>query len=95
MPAAGAASALALPTDVADDAAVRAAFAEVAAQLGPVDAVVHSAGLVAYGRLEEVPVEIFDRVVATNLLGSVEHRPGRAAAACASATPAPWCSSAR
>ncbi|GAA1829589.1 SDR family NAD(P)-dependent oxidoreductase [Microlunatus capsulatus] len=68
---AGAASALALPTDVADDAAVRAAFAEVAAQLGPVDAVVHSAGLVAYGRLEEVPVEIFDRVVATNLLGSV------------------------
>jgi NAD(P)-dependent dehydrogenase (short-subunit alcohol dehydrogenase family) len=69
--AAGAASALPLPTDVADDAAVRAAFAEVAAQLGPVDAVVHSAGLVAYGRLEEVPVEIFDRVVATNLLGSV------------------------
>ena len=69
--AAGAASALDLLTDVADDAAVRASFAEVTARLGPVDAVVHSAGLAAYGRLEEVPAEIFDRVVQTNLLGSV------------------------
>ncbi len=30
-----------------------------------------SAGVVAYGRIERVPVEVFDRVVATNLLGSV------------------------
>jgi NAD(P)-dependent dehydrogenase (short-subunit alcohol dehydrogenase family) len=66
----GAASARAVPTDVADDAAVRAAFAEVTATFGRVDAVVHSAGLVAYGRFEDVPVETFDRVVRTNLLGS-------------------------
>jgi NAD(P)-dependent dehydrogenase (short-subunit alcohol dehydrogenase family) len=66
----GAASALAVPTDVADDAAVQAAFARVAAAHGRVDAVIHSAGLVAYGRFEDVPVETFDRVVQTNLLGS-------------------------
>jgi NAD(P)-dependent dehydrogenase (short-subunit alcohol dehydrogenase family) len=66
----GAASARAVPTDVADDAAVRAAFAQVTAAFGRVDAVVHSAGLVAYGRFEDVPVETFDRVVQTNLLGS-------------------------
>lgn len=69
--AAGAASVLDLPTDVADDAAVRAAFATVTTRYGRVDAVVHSAGLVAYGRLEEVPTEVFDQVVRTNLLGSV------------------------
>jgi len=69
--AAGAASALDLPTDVADDSAVHAAFDVVTARFGHVDAVVHSAGLVAYGRLEEVPTDIFDTVVKTNLLGSV------------------------
>jgi NAD(P)-dependent dehydrogenase (short-subunit alcohol dehydrogenase family) len=69
--AAGAASVLDLPTDVADDTQVRTAFDKVAARYGRVDAVIHSAGLVAYGRLEEVPAEVFDRVLRTNLLGSV------------------------
>jgi len=32
--------------------------------------VVHSAGVVAYGRLEDVPPEVFDGVLRTNLLGS-------------------------
>ena len=68
---AGAASVLDLPTDVADSAQVRAAFDQVATRYGPVDAVIHSAGLVAYGRLEEVPAEVFDRVLQANLLGSV------------------------
>lgn len=48
--AAGASSVLDLPTDVADDAQVRAAFDQVIGRYGHVDAVVHSAGLVAYGR---------------------------------------------
>ena len=67
---AGAASALDLPTDVADDDAVQAAIARVLEAYGRVDAVVHSAGLVAYGRFDQVPAETFDRVVHTNLLGS-------------------------
>ncbi len=68
---AGASSALDLPTDVGDDVAVRRAFAAVTDQHGRVDAVVHSAGLVAYGRLEDVPADVFDEVVRTNLLGAV------------------------
>lgn len=66
----GAASARALPTDVGDAAAVDAAFATVTAELGRVDVVLHSAGLAAYGRFEEVPTEVFDTVVRTNLLGT-------------------------
>jgi short-subunit dehydrogenase len=68
--AAGAASVRVLPTDVADDAAVQTAVAEVLQVFGRVDAVIHSAGLVAYGRFEDVPVEAFDQVFRTNLLGS-------------------------
>jgi short-subunit dehydrogenase len=66
----GAATALALPTDVGDWSSVQAAFTDVVARYGRVDAVVHSAGQVAYGRFEDVPAEVFDHVVHTNLLGS-------------------------
>ncbi len=66
----GAASVEALPTDVGDAAAVEAAMAIVIEAHGRVDVVVHSAGLVAYGRFEEVPTEVFDTVVRTNLLGT-------------------------
>lgn len=66
----GAATVLALPTDVGDWAAVQAAFNDVVARYGRVDAVVHSAGQVAYGRFEDVPADVFDHVVHTNLLGS-------------------------
>ena len=69
--AAGAGSVQVRPTDVADDADVASCVAEVLARHGRIDAVVNSAGVVAYGRTEEVPVEVFDQVVRTNLLGSV------------------------
>jgi NAD(P)-dependent dehydrogenase (short-subunit alcohol dehydrogenase family) len=38
---------------------------------GRLDVVVGSAGVVAYGSIDAVPVEVFDAVVGTNLLGSV------------------------
>jgi NAD(P)-dependent dehydrogenase (short-subunit alcohol dehydrogenase family) len=38
---------------------------------GRIDAAVQSAGVVAYGRTEEMPTAVFDGVVRTNLLGSV------------------------
>jgi short-subunit dehydrogenase len=69
--AAGAASTLVLTADVGDDAAVQACVAQTLQQHGRIDAAVHSAGVVAYGRTEEVPAAIFDAVVRTNLLGSV------------------------
>lgn len=69
--AAGSASTLVLATDVSDDDAVRVCVAAALERHSRIDAVVHSAGVVAYGRTEEVPAEIFDAVVRTNLLGSV------------------------
>ncbi|MFC5677424.1 SDR family NAD(P)-dependent oxidoreductase [Aeromicrobium endophyticum] len=67
----GAASAMVVPTDVGDDAAVAACFAQVLAEHPVIDAVVNSAGVVAYGRSEEIPAEVFDGVLRTNLIGSV------------------------
>lgn len=67
----GAASAMVVPTDVGDDAAVAACFAQVLAEHPVIDAVVNSAGVVAYGRTEEIPAEVFDGVLRTNLIGSV------------------------
>ena len=68
---AGAASTLVIPTDVGDDDAVQRCIAQVLDRHGHLDAVVNSAGVVAYGRAEEVPREVFDGVLQTNLIGSM------------------------
>ncbi|MBC7632927.1 SDR family NAD(P)-dependent oxidoreductase [Aeromicrobium sp.] len=68
---AGAASTLVVPTDVGDDAAVERLFRRAVDVHGRVDAVAHCAGVVAYGRTEEVPSEVFEGVLRTNLIGSV------------------------
>lgn len=67
---AGAASTTVVPTDVGDDAAVAALVEAVLARHGRIDVFVSSAGVVAYGRTEEVPQEVFDGVLRTNLLGA-------------------------
>ncbi|WP_187366786.1 SDR family NAD(P)-dependent oxidoreductase [Nocardioides dongxiaopingii] len=67
----GAASALTVPLDVGDDDAVADLVASVLRRHGRLDAVVGCAGVVAYGRTESVPVEVFDAVLRTNLTGSV------------------------
>ncbi|QIK74614.1 SDR family NAD(P)-dependent oxidoreductase [Nocardioides piscis] len=67
----GAASTMVVPCDVSDDDSVRAAVAAAVAEHGRLDEVVSCAGVVAYGRLEAVPVEVFDQVLATNLGGAV------------------------
>jgi NAD(P)-dependent dehydrogenase (short-subunit alcohol dehydrogenase family) len=69
--AAGAASTLVVPTDVGDDVAVAACVRQVLDRHGRLDGVAHCAGVVAYGRVEDVPPEIFDGVLRTNLVGSV------------------------
>lgn len=68
--AAGAASVLTVPTDVGDDDAVADLVRRVLDEHGRLDAFVSCAGVVAYGRTEDVPAEIFDGVIRTNLLGS-------------------------
>lgn len=55
--------------DVLDRAALAAAVTGVAARHGRLDAVVHCAQVMAYGRIEDVPPEIFERVVDTAVHG--------------------------
>lgn len=66
----GAASTLAVPTDVGDDGAVADLVQSARHRHGRIDVVVSNAGVVAYGRAEEVPVEVFDGVLRTNLVGA-------------------------
>jgi short-subunit dehydrogenase len=68
--AAGAASTSVLPTDVGDDQQVATMVARALERHGRIDAVAHLAGVVAYGRLEDIPQEVFDGVLRTNLIGS-------------------------
>jgi NAD(P)-dependent dehydrogenase (short-subunit alcohol dehydrogenase family) len=56
--------------DVRDAAAVDALVETVIAEHGRLDAVVHAAGVVAYGQFPDVPPEIFDGVLDTNVRGS-------------------------
>jgi NAD(P)-dependent dehydrogenase (short-subunit alcohol dehydrogenase family) len=65
----GAASTLVTPADVSDDTQVGQAVAEAVGEHGRLDVVASCAGVVAYGRISVVPVDVFDQVVATNLLG--------------------------
>ncbi|WP_082600653.1 SDR family NAD(P)-dependent oxidoreductase [Nocardioides sp. Soil777] len=67
----GAATTMVTPADVSDDDDVRRAVAAAVERHGRLDVVVGDAGVVAYGRIQDVPVEVFDAVLATNLHGSV------------------------
>ena len=62
---------LVVPADVRDAEAVQRVLTRTLAAFGTLDAWVHTAAVVAYGRVEDVPAEVFDHVVATNLLGTV------------------------
>src|SRR5689334_12031619 len=58
----GAADVLVCPADVTDDAAVRQVVDTAVRRFGRLDVVVHSAQVMAYGRIEDVPAEAFDTV---------------------------------
>jgi NAD(P)-dependent dehydrogenase (short-subunit alcohol dehydrogenase family) len=65
------ARALPVVADVGDEQAVRAAFDLAARDLGGLDAVVHSAAAMAYGRFEDVPSDVFHRAIETTIGGTV------------------------
>jgi NAD(P)-dependent dehydrogenase (short-subunit alcohol dehydrogenase family) len=51
---------------------------------GRVDAIVHCAAVLAYGRFEDLPADVFDQVIRTNLGGTANRRAiGTAAVPCA------------
>ena len=61
---------LVVPTDVGEAEQVQALFDRTLERFGRVDAVVHAAGVLAYGRFEDVPADVFEGVLRTNLLGT-------------------------
>jgi short-subunit dehydrogenase len=68
---AGAVSTLVVLADVAHDDDVARCVQSALEVTGRLDVVVHAAGVVAYGRTEEIPAQVFDGVILTNVLGSV------------------------
>lgn len=65
------AAAIAAPADVRDEAAVQALASGAVERFGSLDVWVNCAGVIAYGRFEEVPGEVFRAVIETNLFGQV------------------------
>jgi NAD(P)-dependent dehydrogenase (short-subunit alcohol dehydrogenase family) len=68
--AAGAAAVTVCPADVLDEEAIGAIVAAAVDQFGRLDVVVHAAQVMAYGRIEDVPKEVFERVVDTAVNGT-------------------------
>ena len=66
----GAASARVVVADVAEQDAVLAAVAAVVREHGRLDVVVHAAAVLAYGRFEAVPAQVWDRAVVVGILGT-------------------------
>ncbi|MEW2443244.1 SDR family NAD(P)-dependent oxidoreductase [Micromonospora marina] len=64
------ARAIAVPMDVTEPGAVAALADAARAEFGGVDAWVHTAAVMAYGRFDETPAEVFEQVVRTDLLGA-------------------------
>ncbi|HEU4675964.1 MAG TPA: SDR family NAD(P)-dependent oxidoreductase [Motilibacteraceae bacterium] len=61
---------MSVPADVADEQAMSEVLRRTLERFGRIDAWVQTAAVVAYGRVEEVPPDAFERVLRTNLLGS-------------------------
>lgn len=68
--AAGAPDVLVHPTDIGDQEQVDLLVKSALARFGRLDVVVQSAAVAAFGRFEEIPSEVFDATVRTNLSGS-------------------------
>jgi len=60
-----------VPTDVAEEGAVRALAAAAVAEFGRIDVWVGNAGVFGYGSFEQTPARVFRQIVETNLMGQV------------------------
>ncbi|MDR7300028.1 SDR family oxidoreductase [Haloactinomyces albus] len=63
--------ALAVRTDVTDDTAVRALAGQAKEAFGRIDVWVNGAAVIVYGEFEDVPLEVYRRVLETNLFGQI------------------------
>jgi short-subunit dehydrogenase len=67
---AGASEVIARSTDIAEADQVSELFDAAFEQFGRVDVAVQSAAITAFGRFVDVPAEVFDGIVRTNLIGA-------------------------
>ncbi|MEH0937040.1 SDR family NAD(P)-dependent oxidoreductase [Micromonospora psammae] len=67
---AGAAGVRDVPCDITEPGALDALTTAAVEEFGRIDVWVHTAAVMAYGRFEEVPAEVFDHVVRTDLLAA-------------------------
>src|SRR5215218_5115482 len=68
--AADAGEVLVCPADVTDEDAVRAAVDAALDRFGRLEGVIHAAQVMAYGTIEELPQDVFEKVVDTSLHGT-------------------------
>ncbi|MCV7420297.1 SDR family NAD(P)-dependent oxidoreductase [Mycobacterium yunnanensis] len=68
--AAGARNVVVHPTDIGDADAVQRLFDVALESFGRVDVAVQCAAVTAFGRFEDVPAEVFERIIRTNLIGA-------------------------
>jgi NAD(P)-dependent dehydrogenase (short-subunit alcohol dehydrogenase family) len=64
-------AALVVPTDVADEQAVRALADRAVQRFGRIDVWVNNAAVILFGPFEDTPPEAFRRVIETNLFGQI------------------------
>ncbi|TCC52328.1 SDR family oxidoreductase [Kribbella capetownensis] len=62
---------IAVQADVGDETAVAALFDRTEQEFGGVDVVVHAAGIMPLSPLADLDLDVFDRVVRTNLRGTI------------------------
>ena len=63
--------ALAVPTDVTDEAAVQSLARRAVESFGRIDVWVNNAAVTVFGRFEQTPLEAYRRVIETNLFGYI------------------------
>jgi short-subunit dehydrogenase len=66
----GATNSLTVTVDVADEASVESLIKTSVARFEQIDVVVNTAAVVAYGEFQDVPADVFRRVIEVNLIGS-------------------------
>lgn len=63
--------AMVVPTDVTDPDQVNRLAARAVEAFGGIDVWVNNAGVIAFGRFEETPEDVFEQVMRTNFMGTV------------------------
>ncbi|HYO03005.1 MAG TPA: SDR family NAD(P)-dependent oxidoreductase [Mycobacterium sp.] len=66
----GAAEVLVQPTDISDADRVQLLFDRTVERFGRVDVAAQCAAITAFGRFEDLPVDVFENIVRTNLFGA-------------------------